>query len=236
MKNSPRAGIIFFTVLFVASAAVCVLFRPFIANVRLGEYRAQFSAWIEGLGVKGMAILLGIQVLQIVVAIIPGGPLEIVAGAAYGAWGGFAICILGCLMASAGIFFAVRIFGVPLVERLFGKKLTEKYRFLGNAKKFSLALFLLFLIPGIPKDALTYIAPLGSIKPGRFIVISTVARSPAILMATMLGSSALGGNWLLAALFFGAIAVTGIMGILYGGRIADKLRRAMNHEPHEPLR
>jgi uncharacterized membrane protein YdjX (TVP38/TMEM64 family) len=224
MKNSPRAGIIFFTVLFVASAAVCVLFRPFIANVRLSEYREQFSAWIEGLGVKGMAILLGIQVLQIVVAIIPGGPLEIVAGAAYGAWGGFVLCILGCLMASAGIFFAVRVFAFPLVERLFGKKLTEKYRFLGNAKKFSLALFLLFLIPGIPKDALTYIAPLGSIKPGRFILISTAARSPAILMATMLGSSALRGNWLLAALFFGAIAVTGIVGILYGGRIADKIK------------
>ncbi|MDR2184700.1 MAG: VTT domain-containing protein [Treponema sp.] len=227
MKNSPRVGIVFFTALFAVSAAVCILFRPFIVNVRLSEYREQFSAWIEGMGVKGVAILLGIQVLQIIVAIIPGGPLEIAAGAAYGAWGGFAICILGCLMASAGIFFAVRVFGVPLVERLFGKKLTEKYRFLGNAKKFSLALFLLFLIPGIPKDALTYIAPLGSIKPGRFILISTAARSPAILMATMLGNSALRGNWLLAALFFGAIAVTGIMGILYGGRIAGKLKHAI---------
>jgi uncharacterized membrane protein YdjX (TVP38/TMEM64 family) len=224
MKNFPRAGIVFFTVLFVASVAACVLLRPFIVNVRLSEYREQFSVWIKNMGVKGVAILLGIQALQIVLAIIPGGPVEIAAGAAYGAWGGFAICILGCAMAATGIFFAVRVFGVPLVERFFGKKLTEKYRFLGNAKKFSLALFLLFLIPGIPKDALTYIAPLGSIKPGRFIIISTAARSPAILMATMLGSSALRGNWTLVALLFGAIAVTGIVGILYGGRIADKLK------------
>jgi uncharacterized membrane protein YdjX (TVP38/TMEM64 family) len=179
---------------------------------------------VESLGVKGVAILLAIQVLQIIVAVIPGGPLEIVAGAAYRAWGGFAICILGCVIATAGIFLAVRTFGVPLVEKFFGKKLTDKYRFLGDPKKFSLALFLLFLIPGVPKDTLAYIAPLGSIKPGRFILISTAARAPAILMSTMLGSSALQGNWILLLLLFAATAVTGIIGLLYGERIAGKIR------------
>ncbi|MDR0598291.1 MAG: VTT domain-containing protein [Treponema sp.] len=225
MNNSVRAGIVFFAALFIGSAAVCLLLRPFIANLRLSEYREQFSAWIHGLGLKGMAILLGIQILQIVVAVIPGGLVEIVAGVAYGAWGGFALCILGCLAASAGIFLMVRIFGAPLVERFFGKKLTDKYRFLGNTKKVSLALFILFLIPGIPKDALTYIAPLGTIKPGRFLLIATVARSPAILMSTMFGSSVLRGNRMLIALFFAAIALTGMVGLLYGGRIADRIRR-----------
>lgn len=225
MKNSARAGIVFFAVFFVLSAAVCLLLRPFIVNLRLSEYRERFSAWIGGLGLKGVAILLGIQALQIVVAVIPGGPVEIVAGAAYGPWGGFAICILGCLIAAAGIFFAVRIFGVPLVERLFGKKLTDKYKFLGNTKKVSLALFLLFLIPGVPKDALTYIAPLGAIKPGRFLLITTSARAPAILMSAMLGSSALRGNWTLLLLLFGATALTGIAGLLYGERIAGRIRR-----------
>jgi uncharacterized membrane protein YdjX (TVP38/TMEM64 family) len=224
MKNPARAGILFFAVFFIVSAAICLLLRPFIVNLRLSEYRERFSAWIEGLGIKGVAILLGIQALQIVVAIIPGGPVEIVAGAAYGAWGGFAICILGCVIAAAGIFMTVRIFGVPLVERLFGKKLTDKYRFLGNTKKVSLALFLLFLIPGVPKDALTYMAPLGSIKPGRFLLISTLARSPAILMSTMLGSSTLQGNWTLILLLFAATAITGIAGALYGERIAGRIR------------
>jgi uncharacterized membrane protein YdjX (TVP38/TMEM64 family) len=225
MKNSVRAGVVFFAVFFIVSVAICLLLRPFIVNLRLSEYREQFSAWIENLGVKGVAILLGIQALQIVVAIIPGGPVEIVAGAAYGVWGGFAICILGCFIASAGIFLTVRIFGVPLVERLLGKKLTDKYRFLGNTKKVSLALFLLFLIPGVPKDALTYLVPLGSIKPGHFLLISTAARSPAIIMSTMLGSSALQGSWTLIALLFAATALTGVIGVLYGERIADKIKR-----------
>jgi uncharacterized membrane protein YdjX (TVP38/TMEM64 family) len=224
MKNSPRAGVVFFAVFFIVSAAVCLLLRPFIVNMRLNEYRERFSAWIADLGVKGVFILLGIQALQIIVAVIPGGPVEIAAGAAYGAWGGFAICILGCFIAATGIFFTVRIFGLPLVERLFGKKLTSKYRFLGNTKKVSLAIFLLFLIPGIPKDALTYIAPLGAIKPGRFLLISTSARAPAILMSTMLGSSMLRGNWALIALLFAATALAGIIGLLYGERIAGKIR------------
>jgi uncharacterized membrane protein YdjX (TVP38/TMEM64 family) len=224
MKNSIRAGVVFFAIFFMASVAVCLLLRPFIVNLRVSEYRERFGAWITGMGVKGMAILLAIQVLQIIVAIIPGGPLEIVAGAAYGAWGGFAICVLGCIIAAAGIFLAVRTFGVPLVEKFFGKALTDKYRFLGDAKKFSLALFLLFLIPGVPKDTLAYIAPLGSIKPGRFILITTAARAPAILMSTMLGSSALQGNWTLLLLLFAATAVTGIIGLLYGERIAGKIK------------
>jgi uncharacterized membrane protein YdjX (TVP38/TMEM64 family) len=176
------------------------------------------------MGIKGMAILLGIQVLQIVVAIIPGGPVEIVAGAAYGTWKGFVICILGCLIATAGIFLTVRALGGPLAERLLGKKLTDKYRFLGNTKKVALALFLLFLIPGVPKDALTYIAPLGPIKPGRFLLISSVARSPAILMSAMLGNSALRGNWALIALLFAATALAGIVGALYGERIVEHLK------------
>jgi uncharacterized membrane protein YdjX (TVP38/TMEM64 family) len=225
MKNSARAGIVFFSVFFMVSVGVCILLRPFIANLRLSEYREQFSVWIKGMGVKGMAILLGIQALQIVVAVIPGGLVEILAGAAYGAWGGFAICILGCLIASVGIFLTVRIFGVPLVERFFGKRLTSAYKFLGNAKRVSLALFILFLIPGVPKDALTYIAPLGTIKLGRFILIATAARSPAILMSTMLGSSVLHGNWTLIALLFAATAFTGIAGVLYGERIVNKIKR-----------
>jgi uncharacterized membrane protein YdjX (TVP38/TMEM64 family) len=224
MKNPARAGAVFFAVLFIVSAAACVLVRPFIARLLNSEYRERFSAWIAGMGIKGMAILLGIQALQIIVAVIPGGPVEIVAGAAYGPWKGFAICILGCLIASAGIFLTVRALGVPLVERLLGKKLTDKYRFLGNTRRVALALFLLFLIPGVPKDALTYIAPLGPIKPGRFLLISSVARSPAILMSAMLGNSALQGNWALIALLFAATALAGIAGALYGERIVEHLK------------
>jgi uncharacterized membrane protein YdjX (TVP38/TMEM64 family) len=227
MKKSVVTGLVVLAGLLILFVAVFLLLRPFIANLSLSAYRDRFVAWIEGLGIRGAAILLGLQALQIIVAIIPGGPVELLAGAAYGTWGGFAICILGCLIASSVIFMTVKAFGLPLVERILGKKLTDKYKFLGDPKKVSMALaflFILFLIPGVPKDALTYIAPLGPVKQGRFLLISTVARAPAILMSTMLGSSALQGNWALIVLLFAVIALMGVIGLLYGGRITEKIK------------
>jgi uncharacterized membrane protein YdjX (TVP38/TMEM64 family) len=226
MKKSVKV-VIFAVLAILSAAALCLLIRPFVAHLRLGEYREQFASWIKSMGIGGAAILLGMQALQIIVAIIPGGPVEILAGAAYGTWGGFVICILGCLIASFGIFMAVRTFGLPLVERLLGKKLTDKYKFLGDPKKISMALvvlFILFLIPGVPKDALAYIVPLGPVKPGRFLLVSTTARAPAILMSAMLGSSALQGNWALIVLLFAATALMGVAGLLYGERIAEKIK------------
>jgi uncharacterized membrane protein YdjX (TVP38/TMEM64 family) len=228
MKKSARAGIIVLVLFILASVTIYLLIRPFVVNLRVSEHRERFSAWVEGLGFKGVAILLGIQVLQIVLAFIPGGPVELVAGAAYGAWGGFAICILGCVIATTAIFFAVRTFGAPLVKWFSGKELTGKYAFLRNTKKLSLALFILYLVPGVPKDALTYIVPLGTIKLRRFLIISTGARVPAIFASTMLGSSMLRGHWALMLALFAATAVMGIVGVLYGERIVDRFRHRKN--------
>jgi uncharacterized membrane protein YdjX (TVP38/TMEM64 family) len=223
MKNPTRSGIIFFAVFSIAAALIAILLWPFIARLRLPGYREFFSAWIDTLGFKGVLIMFGIQVLQIIVAVIPGGSVEILAGAAYGTLGGFAICILGCLAATTVIFLMVRKFGAPLVIRFFGPKLTGKYAFLTDTKKVSLVLFLIFLIPGAPKDVLTYIASLGDMKLSRFILITNLARSPAILMSTMLGSSMLRGNVVLAVLLFLIIALTGILGLLYGKKIRGML-------------
>jgi uncharacterized membrane protein YdjX (TVP38/TMEM64 family) len=225
MKSPVRTGIIFFTVFSTLSVILCILFWPFITRLRLPEYREQFSLWIEKLGFRGVLILLGIQVLQIIVAVIPGGPMELVAGAAYGALGGLGICLLGSLAASTAIFLVVRKFGTPLVIRFFGRELTDKYTFLGDTRKLSLVLFLLFLIPGIPKDALTYIVPLGNIKLSRFIIISNAARSPAIIMSAMLGDSVFRGNWVLIVLLFFIIAAAGVFGLLYGEKIIGRFRQ-----------
>jgi uncharacterized membrane protein YdjX (TVP38/TMEM64 family) len=223
MKKSQRIGIIFIILFVILSVILGILFWPFIAQLRLPEYREKFSLWIKQLGFRGILILLGVQILQIIVAIIPGGPMELIAGAAYGTLGGLALCLLGSLAASTVIFLAVRKFGAPLVVRFFGRELTAKYAFLNDTRKLSLVIFLLFLIPGVPKDTLTYMVPLGNIKLSRFIIISHFARIPAILSSTILGDSMISGNWILIALFFLIIAAMGILGLLYG----ERFRRSM---------
>ncbi|MFP3043177.1 VTT domain-containing protein [Treponema primitia] len=225
MKSPVRAGILFFTVFIILSVILCILFWPFITRLRFPEYRDQFGLWIEKQGFRGVLILLGIQILQILVAVIPGGPMEVLAGAAYGALGGLGICLLGSFAASTAIFLAVRKFGAPLVIRFFGRELTDKYTFLGDTRKLSLVLFLLFLIPGLPKDTLTYIVPLGNIKLSRFIIISNFARIPAILTSTILGDSMISGNWLMISIFFLIIAAMGILGLLYGEKMIGRFRQ-----------
>jgi uncharacterized membrane protein YdjX (TVP38/TMEM64 family) len=230
MKTPSKSGVIFLAIFSIAAAVIAILLWPFIARLRFPEYREQFSARIDTLGFKGVLIMFGIQILQIIVAVIPGGSVEILAGAAYGTPGGFAICIIGCLIATTVIFLLVRKFGAPLVIRLFGRKLTGRYAFLKSSgfladpRKVSLVLFLLFLIPGAPKDILTYIAALQDIKLSRFILISNTARTPAILMSVMLGSSMLQGNLVLIAVLFLLIAVTGVLGLLYGDKIIRRFR------------
>jgi uncharacterized membrane protein YdjX (TVP38/TMEM64 family) len=218
MKPEKRFLLILILAVLLA-LAVCVVSRPFFAKLQEEAYRQWFSGWISKLGLKGILILLGIQILQIVIAIIPGGPVELLAGAAYGGFGGLAICLAGCAAATMLIFPLVRRFGSPFVERFFGRKETAKFAFLRNTRNLSLVVFALFLIPGIPKDLLTYLVPLSGIGCARFVFISCLARTPAILASTLMGASVLEGRWRRLLLVFSIAVAAGLLGLFFGGRI-----------------
>ena len=64
-------------------------------------------------------------------------------------------------------------------------------------------IFVLFFIPGTPKDLLTYISALLPIKPLEFIIISTLARIPSVISSTWAGASLLEGNWKLSLIIYG---------------------------------
>ena len=91
----------------------------------------------------------------------------------------------------------------------------EKYKFLKNTKKIELTIFILFFIPGTPKDALTYLAPFVPIKPKKFFVISTIARIPSVITSTILGDQIIKGNYLIAIIVFVITAIISIGGILF---------------------
>jgi uncharacterized membrane protein YdjX (TVP38/TMEM64 family) len=224
MKKAKRRFIIFIVLFAIVTVALCILFWPFIRNLRDPVYRERFSAWIARLGFKGIVILFGIQFLQIVIAIIPGEPIELLAGAAYGALGGLGICLTGCAAASFLIYITVRKFGAPLLFRFFKQESIDKFKFLQNRRKTALTIFILFLIPGTPKDTLTYIVPLSGFNVSSFILISAFARIPSILSSTMMGASAIRGNWLQLLVLFLITALLGIFGILFAERIMNFFR------------
>jgi len=199
-----------------------LLFWPLIKNLQSPEYREKFSAWVTGLGIWGVLVLLGIQILQIVVSVIPGGPTQLIAGAAYGPWGGLLILEAGCAIATMLVFFLVRRFGLPLVKRFFGADAINTWGFLKDEKKTAMVTFILFLIPGVPKDTLTYLVPLSRLSLVQFTLISVFARFPAMFMSVVMGDAAMQGKWVMFIVLIAITAVVGILGIQFRDRIIQR--------------
>lgn len=166
-------------------------------------------------------VLLGIQILQIVIAFIPGEPIEILAGVLYGTSGGLVICSIGCVIASTVIFSLSKRFGRTLIKLFVGEDKFEKWKWVKDSKRLNTITFILFFIPGTPKDILTYVIGISEMKLNEFILISTIARIPSILTSTLAGSAIADGDWTLTLVIFVLSAIFGIIYICF----KDKFRK-----------
>ena len=110
------------------------------------------------------------------------------------------------------------------MERLFGKEQVLQFDFFHDNRRMETVTFLLFLIPGLPKDMLTYLAGISRIRAGRFLVISTLGRFPAIVTTATMGSTMSQGNWIATLLIFLFTAAVGLVGIRYKDRLLDRMR------------
>ena len=201
-------------VAFIAVAiALTVLLMPVFSKLAEPDAQARFEAWVGGLGPAGVLVMLGIQVLQIVVAVIPGEVVQVMAGVMYGTWGGLALCLSGSFVASALVFAMVRRLGRDFVIRLFGEDKLDRFSFLNDSSKLETLVFVLFLIPGMPKDLLTYLVPLTPIGLGKFMLLSTIARIPGMVASTLVGSSITDANWPLIIGVFAVVIVVGGLSI-----------------------
>lgn len=212
-------GILIF---LAVSIIICINFTPIINSLTQEVEREAFKQKLDSFGFGGVLVMLFIQALQVVVAIIPGEPVEILMGVMYGTVGGLLVSLLGCAIGSILVFALVRKFGQPIFELFFDKKHIDRFSFLKSSKKLELFTFILFFIPGTPKDVLTYFAPLTNIDTKVFILITIFARIPSIITSTYAGSTILEGNLIKTILIFAATAVIGITGILIGNKITEK--------------
>lgn len=167
-----------------------------------------FRDYIRSFGALGWLVLLGLQFLQVFIALIPGELLETAAGYAFGPVLGTLLCYLGVATASTLVFFLTRRFGVRLVEVFISREKISQLRFINTQKKRDRLIFLLFFIPGTPKDLLTYFVGLTDMKLSAFLAISLIARIPSVL------SSTFGGHLLGEGQYWGAVLLYGITGLV----------------------
>lgn len=202
-------GLILFLVL---SSLVCWFAgRPLIRFMNQPEL---FRQWVDQQGLWAPVAFVGMVVLQVVVAVIPGEPLEIAAGYAFGALEGTLLCMVGTWIGGLMVFLLVRRFGVRAVEIFFPPEKLHELAFLKNEKKLAFWVFIVFFLPGTPKDVLCYFVGLTKLPLRTWLLVSAVARIPSIVTSTV-GGDALGmQNYTFAAAVFASTLVISGAGIL----------------------
>ncbi len=228
-SNEKTRRIIQITIILIFAviciAATVILF-PKVAELSDASKRAEFEQWINSLGAGGLAIMLLLQIAQVIFAVIPGEPIEIIMGVLYGAWGGTAVCLIGVITGTLIVFLCVKKFGHDFVDKFMDSRVFDKLKFLHNPAKRDVLIGLLFFIPGTPKDILTYFAPFTGISLRRMLVISTFARIPSVISSTYIGSTILEGNILFTVSIFAVVGILSIIGILIYNKVIDKNNKA----------
>lgn len=195
-------------VVFCLVTAALIVFAG-IPMVRFASEPERFRAWVDARGVLGRLAYMGMVMLQVLVAIIPGEPLEIVGGYAFGALEGTLLCVAAATLGSLLVFYLVRRFGMPLVEVFFPREKLQKLRFLKTSPKRDLIFLIVFMVPGTPKDLLCYFAGLTDLKFPLWLLICSLGRLPSIVTSTI-GGSALGSKryWFAAVVFAVTLVVS----------------------------
>jgi uncharacterized membrane protein YdjX (TVP38/TMEM64 family) len=182
--------------------------------VNLREFyttRESFSRFLISLGSYSPIFFVLLQALQVVISPIPGELTGIVGGYIYGATLGFILSTLGLALGSLAAFELARILGRPFVEKFVNQNLLKKFEFLTTDTGATLC-FLLFLIPGFPKDVLCYLLGLSRMKLTTFLVLSTLGRMPGTFLLTLQGASIRSHRYHTA----GAVAATGVVIVFVG--------------------
>ncbi len=184
-----------------------------------------FSDFIGDNMLYSSLIYLALQITQVIVAIIPGEFLEIVAGVTFGWFGGLLLALLGVAIGSILIFIIFRKLGKPLIERFVKKERIQKLHKFDTHPRRDAVLFLVFFIPGLPKDLMTYAAAFFDITISRFLIITLIARIPSIVTSTVAGQSLISGNFTTTIVIFSITGVFAVAGFIFSEKILAWLDR-----------
>jgi uncharacterized membrane protein YdjX (TVP38/TMEM64 family) len=183
-------------------------------------------AFVAGYGPFAPVVFVLVTAVGVVVAPIPGPALALAGGYVFGWLPGVVYSMVGVTIGSVIALSLSRRWGRPYVERVLSAAAIERFDAL-VADHGDLALFLCFLVPGLPDDALCFLAGLTTIRLRRFLVLTVVARTPAHLVVAMAGAELATGRLELALALLGVLAVAALLGYRYGGRLLGRGRRAL---------
>ena len=200
--------------------AAIVLALVFAAVWRTGLFsdlsdREALVAAMRSSGPSGYLICLAIQFVQVVVFLIPGEITQFAAGYVFGAWQGFLLSLAGIMLGSATAYGFGKLAGRPALSKMLGEKTMDRLDRAILSPRAPTAIFLLFLLPGAPKDAMSYGAGVSGFPLGKFVLISGLGRIPALLASTMIGAQVYDRDYASVAITAAAAAAMAVAFWLY---------------------
>ncbi len=207
-----------------------LLWPPLMKFFHVCANRRELKKFILSFGAYSPVAFMLLQVLQIVIAPIPGGAIEFLGGYIFGIRAGFIYSMIGLFFGSWMAFGLARIFEKWAVEKFVSPKTMKKFDYLIGHEGVIIS-FLLFLIPGFPKDALCYILGLTPMHTGIFLIISTLGRIPGTLMATLQGAKAFDEQYKAFLILLGLSSLVIVVFYIYHDQIHEFIKKF--HRPKQ---
>jgi uncharacterized membrane protein YdjX (TVP38/TMEM64 family) len=213
-------GLVFFIIFQYNSQ----LWNQIVKLYDLLHNRRQLKGFILSFAAYSPLAYILLQIIQVVIAPIPGGAIEFLGGYLFGAKVGFIYSMVGLTLGSLMAFSLARIFEKIAVEKFVSERTRKKFDYLVEHQGAILS-FILFLIPGFPKDALCYILGLTPMHLGIFLVISTIGRIPGTLMACLQGGKAFEHQYKTFLVLLGISGLVILVFFIYHEEIHNLLKK-----------
>lgn len=190
----------------------------------------EFKNYIISMRNLGVFMLILFQVLQTIIAPIPGEVIQIAGGYLYGIPLGTIYNLIGLAIGSGIAFYFTRLIGRDFIINQIKKKKLKWITSIMESRKFELVLFIIFIVPGLPKDFMIYVAGLTTLKPMKFFAILISSRLPWIFVSASVGANIDAGNYTLT-IIISLVAVIGfVIGMFYKDKIIKKLHKESSED------
>ena len=219
----------------VVLLAVIVIFVG-IPLVRFLKEPERFRAWVEERGFWGKVAFIGMVVMKVVVAVIPGEPFELAAGYAFGVWEGLLLCMIGITIGSMIVFSLVKKFGVSIIRVFFSQERIDGMKLLHTSKKGNIILSIVYIIPGTPKDFLNYCAGLTTIKLPTWLFVCSIGRIPSIITSTISGDAFVQKRYFFGILIYVVTFLVGLIGVLVYNKVTKASEKINSQTQQESSR
>ena len=172
---------------FIVAGIPAFLYLKYGSGIFSKDTASTFAEYLRQNSRIAFLLIIGLQVIQVVVCILPGQPIQFAASYMFGVGVGFLLSVIGAVIGTTISFCLAKVLGSEAMHLFFGEEKVKEYQRRLNSGKGLLIAFLIYLIPGVPKDLVSYAAGISEMRFRPFLLAATIGRSPAMLGSLLIG-------------------------------------------------